>query len=254
MTQSLSFSAPAFADRVGLGLILLHDRAGFFRSTYLNFAYAYRMDFGEGKLGVGVQGSYLHHQADWQQARTTGSGIDQVIGDEAFTPVFNVGAGLHFESERFFAGVAVPHLLEKGLTEENAGISSNFTGTTPHLFVSAGWFVEVSEQVKLRPAFSARLVRHAPPGADVHLGVGFLEKQKLWLGGTYRWSLSDVPSVGDAAVLSAQFQVSERLRVGGAYDLTLNQLRQENAGTFEFMLEYCFRKKGAVAVRHPRFF
>lgn len=253
VTQSLSFQSPAFGNRVGLGAMLMNDRIGFFNATFLNLSYAYRISFGNGKLGIGVMGSYLHQRIDWAEAKTISQNADPTATSGDLTPVFNVGAGVHFENERFFAGIAVPHILEKGLTENNAGIVSDFSGTTPHLFLSAGAFIELPGKVKMRPAFTARFAKNAPPDTDVHLGFGFLEETKLWIGGTYRWSRSKVPSYGDAAVLTSQYQLSNRLRAGIAYDLALNSLRRENAGTYELMLEYCFVKTGN-GVRNPRFF
>jgi type IX secretion system PorP/SprF family membrane protein len=251
-TQVLSFHSPAFADRVGLGLTLMSDRIGFFNSTFINAAYSYRVAFGGGKLAIGMQGSYLYHRADWAQAETI-SGTKPVAGEVDATPIFNVGAGLHFENEQFYLSASVPYILEKGLVEGQEGLVEDFTGTAPHLFISAGGLVPLSGKVTLRPAFATRMAKNAPPSTDLHLSFGFLENNKLWLGGTYRWSLSENPSFGDAMVAMAQYQLGKQLRAGVAYDFSLNKIQQQTAGTYELMLEYCFGKE-ELEVKHPRFF
>lgn len=251
-TQVLSFHSPAFAGRVGLGLTLMNDRTGIFNSTSIQAAYAYRVAFSGGTLAVGMQGSYLHHRVDWAAAETI-SGTKPQAGEAGFTPVFNFGAGVHFENEHFFLSASVPFILEKGLRKGNEGLVDDFSGTTPHLFISAGGLVPLAAKLTLRPAFTTRFAKNAPASTDLHLSLGFLEHNKLWLGGTYRWSLSQNPSIGDALVAMAQYQLGRRLRAGIAYDFSLHEIQQQTAGTYEVMLEYCFVKK-EVDVKNPRFF
>ena len=250
-TQALSFNSPAFAGRVGLGLSLASDRIGFFNSTSANLAYAYRIDFGNGKLGIGVQGSYLYQRVDWERARTITGKADPVQGDEIQAPNFNVGAGAHFENERFFVGISVPALLERGLADGT--LASDFSGTTPHIFAMAGAMLDVSTKIKMRPAVAVRVVKNASPSLDAHLSFGFLEEARLWLGGTLRVSRLGRMVNGDAVVATAQYQIGQRLRAGVAYDMALSSLRRENQGTVELMVEYCLVKSG-VGVRNPRFF
>lgn len=252
-SQALSFNAPVFANRVGLGLTLVHDRIGFFNGTYINMAYAYRMSFGNGSLGIGMHGSYRRQRADWGAVQTITQRPDQVTGEDTAVPLFNVGAGIHFENDRFFGGIAVPYLLEKGFTKKYEGIVTDFTGTTPHLFLNAGWIVPIHANLRLRPAFAARVVENAPPDFDLHFSIGFLDNSRLWTGATLRWGQSKVTTAGDALVLMCQYQLSQNLNTGIAYDLSINGLQQQTAGTYELLLEYRFVQEGAT-VHNPRFF
>ncbi|MFQ5446312.1 MAG: PorP/SprF family type IX secretion system membrane protein [Saprospiraceae bacterium] len=252
-TQVLSFNAPAFGNRVGLGLTLMNDRIGFFNSTYVNAAYAYRIPFGRGVLGIGIQGSYLYHRTDWAAAKTTGTAGDPLAGTGAFSSSFNVGAGAHFQTENFFAGVSVPYFLEKIPGGDDGGFVVDFSNATPHIFITAGGIITLSPRVKMRPAFQSRIVKNAPPGTDFHLSFGLLRDTRLWLGATYRWSFSSLPTTGDAVVVQAQYQISDRLRAGTAYDISLGNLQWEFGRTYELMLEYDFTTSGK-GVRNPRYF
>ncbi|MBI5915160.1 MAG: PorP/SprF family type IX secretion system membrane protein [Bacteroidetes bacterium] len=243
VTQALSFHSPVFAGRVGLGLTVANERIGFFNSTFAQAAYAYRVSLGGGKLGIGMHASYLQQQADLEQIRTI-SGRPGTDGElDGTTTVFNVGAGAHFENEQFFAGVAVPHLLER----------SALPGSTPHLFVTAGTVLHIFGSLDMRAATAVRLVKNAPPSVDAHVSFGFLEETKLWLGGTLRLGRAEQGIGGDALVAMAQYHLGERLRAGLAYDVALNGLRQQNQETFELVLEYCFWPRN-VKVRYPRYF
>lgn len=253
MTQAISFNMPTFGNRVGLGLTVMNDRIGFFNGTYVQMAYAYRMTFGNGALGIGLQGSYRHQRANWEEAETITQLADPTAGEDMAIPMFNIGAGLHFENDHFFVGASVPYLLEKSFIQKYKGIVSDFSGTTPHLFVNAGWMIPVTADFRLRPALAARVVENAPPGFDLHFSVGFLENSRLWTGATLRWGQSVVANAGDALVLSSQYQLSENINIGFAYDLSIHRLQQQTAGTFELLVGYCFMKDGA-SVHHPRFF
>jgi len=252
-TQALSFNTPAFASRVGLGLTLMNDRIGFFNSTFVNAAYAYRIPFGKGVLGIGIQGSYLYHRTDWAAAKTTGTAGDPLIGTDEFSSSFNVGAGAHLQMKNFFAGVSVPYFLEKIPAGSGEGLAVDSGSATPHIFVTAGGIITLSPRVKMRPAFQSRIVKNAPPSTDAHLSFGLMRDTRLWLGATYRWSFSDIPSMGDAVIVQAQYQISERLRAGTAYDINLGDLQWEFGRTYELMLEYDFTPSGK-GVRNPRYF
>ncbi len=252
-SQAIAFDAPVFANRVGLGLTIINDRIGFFNGTYINAAYSYRMAFGNGTLGIGIQGSYRFQRTDWGEAETITQRTDPTAGEDMAVPLFNVGAGVHFENDRFFAGASVPYILEKSFTKKYKGIVEDFSGTTPHLFVNAGWIIPITAHLRLRPAFASRVVENAPPDFDLHFSIGFLENSRLWTGATLRWGQSKVATAGDALVLMCQYQISERLNTGFAYDLSINGLQQQTAGTFEWLLSYCFVKDG-IGVHNPRFF
>ncbi len=246
ITQALSFNSPVLASRVGVGLTLVNDRIGFYNSTYAQAAYAYRVDMAGGKLGIGLHGSLLRHEADLSAVKTI-SGTTTSAGEQLMEPasIFNVGMGAHFENERCFIGAAIPQVLDRGL--EN--------GQVRHVFANAGAVLELSPTLRMRAAGAVRVVENAPPSFDAHLGFGFTEEARLWLGSTLRLSNNYDGLGGDALVAVGQYQISERLRAGVAYDMALGAVRRGNAGSFELMLEYSFVKATPlVAALRPRYF
>ena len=251
VTQALSFNTPVLAERVGLGLTLMNDHIGFFNSTYAQAAYAYRIAIAGGHLGIGMHASLLRHEVDMGQVRTI-SGTVTGAGEQMMASNFqmNVGMGAHFENERFFVGVAVPQVLDR----------AQVNGQVRHYFANAGAVLELSPTLRMRTAAAVRVVKNAPPSFDVHLGFGFTEDARLWLGSTLRLSQTHGPNDasglgGDALVAVGQYQISERLRVGLAYDMALGPVRRGNAGSFELMLEYCFIKAAVPEqVLRPRYF
>jgi len=245
VTQALSFNSPILAGRVGLGLTLVNDRIGFMNSTFAQAAYAYRVPIGNGFLGMGLHGSLTRHDADLAEIRTISGTMNGAEDMMDLSYDYNVGMGAHFENERFFVGMAVPQVLDRG--------QSN--GLVRHLFVNAGALLDLSERLKMRTAAAVRMVENAPPSVDAHLGFGFTKETKLWLGSTLRLSSTFDGLGGDALVAVGQYQLSERLRMGLAYDFGLGAVRRGNAGSFELMLEYAFVKAGPlVPALRPRYF
>ena len=80
---------------------------------------------------------------------------------------------------------------------------------------------------------------------DADLNLSFVFFQKVLAGVTYR--------LGDSFDVMIQWKVAPQLQIAFAYDITVTQLQQYNAGTIEVMVEYCFLKK-SEKVNNPRFF
>ncbi|MCU0347973.1 MAG: type IX secretion system membrane protein PorP/SprF [Saprospiraceae bacterium] len=247
VTQAFSTNSPILAGRVGLGLTVVNDRIGFYNSTFAQAAYAYRVQLGGGRLGIGLHGSMTRYEADLTEVRTISGSKQAVEGMMDFQYLFNLGMGVHFENERFFVGAAIPQVLDRG--------QSN--GQVRHVFANAGTVLELSPTLRMRAAGAVRVVENAPPSFDAHLGFGFTEVARLWLGSTLRMSKNYDGLGGDALVAVGQYQISERIRAGLAYDLGLGAVRNGNAGSFEFLLEYAFVKASAapmVPALRPRYF
>jgi type IX secretion system PorP/SprF family membrane protein len=247
VTQALSINSPVLAERVGLGLTVVNDRIGFYNSTFVQAAYAYRVQLGSGRLGIGLHGSMNRYEADLSEIRTISGAIKPEESMLSPAYLFNLGMGAHFENERFFVGASIPQVLDRG--------QSN--GQVRHFFANAGVVLELSPTLRMRAAGAARVVENAPPSFDAHLGFGFTKEARLWLGSTLRLSNNSNGLGGDALVAVGQYQLSERIRAGLAYDLGLGAVRNGNAGSFEFLLEYAFVKASAAPLLpalRPRYF
>ena len=72
------------------------------------------------------------------------------------------------------------------------------------------------------------------------------------MGLSYRFGGSDVQGFGESIDLFVQYQLTNALRLGVAYDFTLSEIRSASSGTYEFYVSYCLRKTGRIS--NPRFF
>ena len=239
-TQTLSIDTPLRYDGLGLGLNLVNDKIGPSQETYLDVNVAYSIETGEeGNLAFGLKAGGRLLNIDW----TLGN-IDQ--NDGTFTNINNkflptIGAGIYYHEYDWYVGLAVPNFL----TQEHYD-AENVIGETAiertHLFLIAGLVLEVSEDIKFKPAILFKGVSGAPLSLDVSANFMFVEKFRAGLA--WRW--------GDSIAALLGFQASEALYFGYSYDLTTSNYNVVNTGTHEILLRYEVFKQQKM--KSPRFF
>ena len=66
-TMYLSLNASVDPLLGGLGLTVINDQIGFENNTTVRLAYAFRLNLGSGKLGIGVQGGFVNKRIDFSK-------------------------------------------------------------------------------------------------------------------------------------------------------------------------------------------
>lgn len=232
----VSFDAPIVKKNIGIGAQFFNDQVGIFRNTGGAVQFAYRLRLGKGIMSFGVQGSIYQANADWTK-------VDASSPDIAFSSNFskmvgNAGAGLYYNTDRWYVGLSVPRLLENKI---NANSSSSLTAR--HYYLTGGVVIGISSVVKLKPSVLVRAVESGPLSFDANLNVWFADI--IGIGASYRY--------GDGVLGMLEIQASPRFRIGYAYDMALTSIRGNSSGTHEAMLryEFGFDKKKVVS---PRYF
>lgn len=240
-TQTLVAHTPLPAQHMALGLSLLADKIGPTRQTGVYADYAYRIRTGaESRLSFGLKGGVNLYQADLATLATVDPDAANVNVKGKALP--NFGFGLFWHTPRYYAGVSLPKLLENEL-DAASGTGIVTASERRHLFLIAGYVLDLNRSLRFKPSIMVRQVAGAPLSFD--LNANFLLRDRIWLGGMYRF--------GNSIGLLAQYQVSDQFRVGYAFDLTTNRLGAYNGGTHEVMLNYDFRFFTGRTVS-PRFF
>ena len=169
-------------------------------------------------------------------------GVDRLFQDDINEIFPNFGAGVYYYTDKFYAGLSAPNLLETKHLEKQSGTITR-ASEKMHYFFTSGYVFELSETLKLKPSFMAKAVSGAPLSLDVTANMLF--NDRLELGLNYR--LDD--SIGGLV----NFGVTPDLRIGYAYDYTTSNLGNFNSGTHEMFLlwDIDFSKKN---LKSPRFF
>ena len=249
-SQTVNFHMPMFAKRVGMGLSLQHDQIGPTDSYWASLGYAYRIPFKKGKLSVGLQASMRSYSVDLTDARTIQGNDNAVMNGTANKVLPNFGAGLYWLSEKFYAGVSLPYIVgnDLGVLKQLAS-NSDFGREERHWYAMAGFKVNASKKLAIKPAAMFKYVEDAPADLDLHTSLIFYET--FGIGATYRLGGFDF-SGGDSFDIIAHLNLG-KFTIGGAYDVSLSDVREYSSGTFEVFLEYCM-KNNDDKLTNPRFF
>ncbi len=251
-TQTLTLNTPiGDNERIGLGFSIVNDEIGPTNETYFDIDFSYTIPTSElGKLSFGLKAGGHLLNVDFQKL-TQFNNNDALFEnniDNKFSP--NVGVGVYYHDDKFYAGLSAPNLLETDHFDENT-TDSNSTAVSflaeerINYYLIAGYVFNISDDVKFKPAVLSKLVFGAPLQVDV--SANFLLYDRLTLGAAYRWSAAFSGMLG--------FQISDSMMIGFAYDRETTQLGQTqfNDGSYEVMLRFeLFKKYNRMLT--PRFF
>ena len=238
-TQTFSVHSPIRNQKMGLGLLFLHDKIGVTSQTGTYVSYAYKISFlNGGTLSMGIQGGFTNFNAAFSKVSSTDPAFNK--GDVSeWQP--NVGGGLYFSTKRFYAGASAPQLMQTIFDKNNPDSDSKLLR---HYFLTAGYVFDLNENLKLKPNTLVKYVKGAP--IEVDLNANLLIKETVWVGFSWR-SFDSVDAI-------LQLQLNPRFQLSYAYDFaTQSNLQRVNNGSHEIMLNYripVFREKSVT----PRYF
>ncbi len=232
-TQTFTGHTGIMKKKVGIGFLLINDKIGVTQQTGFYLSYAYKIQFENSTLSLGLQGGGTMVDAKYSALLIRQPGDPLVSGDvKGFKP--NFGAGLYYYSDRFYAGISMPQMIDAG--------EKGITQVQPLIFTS-GIVFDLNPVLKLKPNILFRLVDQKP--VEFNYNMNLLIHETLWIGVSYR------PS--NSANIILELQLTEQLRFGYAYDFGINDLQKVNSGSHEFMLNFQLRKN-KIGVVSPRYF
>src|SRR5690606_27902896 len=155
-----------------------------------------------------------------------------------FSP--NIGAGVYWHGDQFYAGLSVPNFFQTTAYSDN---DFSVYKERMNIYLITGYVMDLSHAIKFKPALLTKMVTGSPLQIDV--SANFLIHEKFVLGAAYRW---------DAAVSGmAGFQITDGLFLGYGSDFDTTRLRHYNSGSHEFFLRFeLFNKFDRITT--PRFF
>ena len=253
-TQLVSLNMPLLNRRIGIGLNIARNTIGISERWTIDGIYAYRLRLGRGTLGIGVQGSIRYIGMDYTDNRLVGS---QPINTDGSIPVGikskyvpNFGAGLYYNTERFYIGLSAPRFLKNSI--DFSEVSNVESKEVDHIFVMAGVLFSLSENIALQPQVLLKYADNSPFDVDVNASLIFMEKYTVGL--TYRLGGSSATGGGESIDLLVGAQFTDHLLFGLSYDLTLSEIKEYSSGSVEAVVRYCFGSSEGEDIINPRFF
>ncbi len=246
-TQTLNLHTPLGYRGVGMGISVVNDQIGPTSETYFDLDFSYTIQTSaDARVSFGLKAS--GHLLDitfseLNQDVTNPGGPDPTLQQDIqnrFSP--NIGGGVYYHTQRFYAGLSVPRILETTHFDES---SLSTAKEQMNYYFITGYVFDMNAFWKFKPALLTKVVQGAP--LQVDLSANFMYNDKFIMGAAYRW---------DAAFSAlAGFQISPSFLIGVAYDRETTELGQAafNDGSFEVILRYDFIKV-LDNLKSPRFF
>ncbi len=230
----LHVNAPVkpFGINSGVGLYIMNDKAGFSKNLNISASYAYRVNLGSGKLGIGINLGAYNQTLEPEWSIPTSDYHQQPSGDPLIPEnnesifVFDLGFGLYYKTDELFVGISSTHLNEATFKYQKG---SPFLKR--HYYFIAGYDFQMPNPLfEIIP--SLQLVSDGSTSA-ISFNTNILYNKKFWGGVSYK--------VGSAFVGMLGLQLLNGIRIGYAYEFPTSDIIKSTTGSHEFMLSYCFR-------------
>lgn len=226
-TLTASIHSPLRNDRVGMGLSVINDQLGYENFTYVYGDFSYTIQTGDNsQLAFGLKAGVTQYSLDAELLNDPAISNDPYFRDLSNRLSPNIGAGIYWHSYRWYVGVSAPRIFNNDYNSGSVFNQDFAASERVSYYVTGGLVFDVAEQIKLKPAVLLKATNGAETALDTSMNVLFYDR--LWLGASYRWS--------GAVGAIADFQISNNIRVGYAYDFVASDIRPYTDGSHEIFL------------------
>jgi len=228
-TEAFAFNTPTKKGKVGLGLQVTADQIGPKSSVGVMTAYSYRLQLGKGKLAFGLGAGVTSYRINWNEIdyRDGGDGYAQLGAESRTLPDFSFG--LFYNTKSFYVGLSTTHLNRGVYGIQQDTLDIVHAHLSPHNFFTLGKAFEISENVIFSPSIMVKsVVPVNVPSVDINMNFQF--RNTLWVGLSARSDRS--------LIAMAQYRITDKLKIGYAYDMSMSALKNHTSGSHELMLGY----------------
>jgi len=220
----------------GIGLQAINDRTGPLNHFSAYATYAYHLGISPktslaAGFGAGIS-SFSLNASKLDFIYTT---VDPAVHSgrylNRFKPDFN--AGIYLYSADFFVGLSAQQIIPQKIAFADNTVRTTDGKLVPHLFLSAGYRLLVSEDFNFTPSVMVKYVHPVPVQIDVNAKLQYLDL--AWIGASYR------TEDGFAGMLG--INISNTINIGYSYDYTTSKLNTVSKGTHEIMVGFLIGNK-----------
>ena len=245
LLQSVSFHSPMKDDKVALGLLAQFMQYGVTKSTSIYADYAYHIRLKTGKVSFGLKAGADISNTDYTGLLLTDSNDPVFTANDKPYILPNIGAGIYYFNDRFFAGFAIPSFLSYQKTDR--GTTQVYHSFREYdLLISAGGLIVLSPVLKFKPSVLIDYsLQRTKKLTQFDINGNFIIADLIWAGGSWRTSEQVVVGI-------IQVQINPQLLLGLSYDYPAGRMNTYSKGSSEFILRYEFGYK--VSAANPRYF
>lgn len=240
-TQTFSIHSPLWVKSIAGGALLIRDQIGVISQTGIHGVGAYRIFFDEDglhSLSFGLQFGMINYKANYADLNSFQPN-DPFFDTNVIQTRPNVGFGIFYRTEKYFAGVGMPHLMNNVFDR-----GDNFTTVKQSIpfLVHGGYVFTINPLLRFKPNFLFKLLDGQ--ATDIDLNGSLQLDDLLWIGASYKF-----PGIN----LLTEFRVSDQMLIGYSYALEKGELREVGVGTHEILVNFRF-KFTKYRLVSPRYF
>lgn len=220
----------------GVGFTVINDNTGPLNRFAAYGTYAYHIGLSPTtNLSAGISAGFTNLSLDASKLDFGTTTVDPAV---AGSGVINrlkpdVSAGLWLYSKDFFVGLSAQQIVPQNVTFSDNSVSLTQGKLVPHLFLSAGYRMSISDDVSFLPSMLIRYISPLPIGYDVN--AKFQYQDILWLGASYRYNDGFAAMVG--------VNLNHSINIGYSYDVQTSRLNTVSRGTHEILIGFLLGNK-----------
>lgn len=238
VSQRISAELPLNIISSGIGFTAEFDELGARRYSRFGFAYNYQFTRGRNKLSIGFNTRLNQIRLLGDQLRTPDGNYNQdqniIVHNDALLPSGQInskqlsfGAGLFYKTDLLEIGLSALHLSEPVVKLE----AINWSLKRQYNFFLR-YQMDVLGSWELRPSLLLR-----SDGVQTQAEISaILQREKNIFFGTSLRGYNE--NTFDAVVLMAGLNLSSKVNLAYAYDLSLSALRDAQSGSHEIVVGY----------------
>ncbi|OYW78669.1 MAG: hypothetical protein B7Z27_07000, partial [Sphingobacteriia bacterium 32-37-4] len=172
----------------GVGFTMLNDKTGPLNRFAAYGTYSYHLGLSPTtNLSAGISAGFTNLSLDASKLNFGNTTVDPAV---ASSGVINrlkpdISAGLWLYSKNYFVGLAAQQIIPQNVAFSDNTVILTKGKLVPHLFLSAGYRLSLSDDFNLLPSMLIRYISPLPLGFDINAKLQY--QDFLWAGTSYRY-------------------------------------------------------------------
>ena len=186
-------------------------------------------------LSGGISAGFTNMSLDASKLNFGAISVDPAVGSSGLINRIkpDISAGLWLYSKDYFIGLAAQQIIPEQLAFSNNTVYVEKGKLIPHIFLSAGYRMQMSDDISFLPSALIRYISPLPIGFDIN--AKFQYQDLMWIGANYRYQ------DGFAAMIG--ININRGLNIGYSYDMQTSQLNTVSKGTHEILIGFLIGNK-----------
>ncbi|MCW3086858.1 MAG: putative rane protein [Sediminibacterium sp.] len=220
----------------GVGFTILNDKTGPLNRFAAYGTYSYHLGISpKASLAAGISVGMTNMSLDASKLNFGNTTVDPAV---AGSGVINrlkpdISAGLWLYAKDYFIGLAAQQIIPQQIAFSDNSVYLTGGKLLPHLFLSAGYRMQLSDDISFLPSALVRYISPLPVGFDIN--GKFQYQDLLWAGASYRYKDGFAALVG--------INVNHNINIGYSYDIQTSNLNTVSRGTHEILIGFLLGNK-----------